>query len=410
MRLPVALVILMVSLAACAEAPQDEAGATDGAAGRGQDADLGAPGGDAADDGPATGDDAPGGGDAQGEDDPAGGPAAAPEAEQAMWRALHEDTWLCQEPEEVTDLEEGTSLTCSVSLSFTDTHVIVTTTGIPNHHLESGPSPEKAREQQTTWRIPLVPTMAGTPTMAPDRGAIAAAVNGAAIYGPEEGSGGAAVANQYGYYDETRENVELGVCDGHSGPGGEYHYHADANCVHWHDGVYAWEQVPSDEHSGIIGFALDGFPIYGSYGWDDHGAAVEITSSYRFKTASEGGENGWNGMDDFVHEEGLGDLDACNGRFAATPEFPHGVYAYHSTRHNGDGELGFPHFLVCYAGVVEDVATGPGGDPPPQGSPPPEGSPSPNGSGGEPCRGPDGEEIPPRPDGSCPDGPPGGPP
>ena len=36
-------------------------------------------------------------------------------------------------------------------------------------------------------------------------------------------------------------------------------------------------------------------------------------------------------VEDFTYVEGTGDLDEHNGRFAATPEFPNGVYAYYST-------------------------------------------------------------------------------
>lgn len=319
----------------------------------------------------------------------------------SLMESIHRASWLCQGASAVTvadsDPQGSDSLRCEVGLEFTDTHVIVTSTGIPNHDLDSGVSPDKTAEQNRTWKIPLQPRMADEPTWAPDRGAIAVAANGAAIYGPEEGSGGAAVANQYGYYEEDREMVELGVCDGHSGPGGEYHYHADANCMHWHveDGKagagYAWEDIDPTVHSQIIGFAFDGFPVYGSYAWDANTTeVVEILSSYRFKTAAEGGQDGYNGMDDFVYVADAGHLDECNGRFHATPEFPDGIYAYHSTRHSFDGSLGFPHFLMCYQGVVEtsNIQGGAGGGDQPT------------------CTGPDGEPVNPRPDGSCPTGPP----
>lgn len=344
-----------------------------------------------------------------------------------LMETLHRASWLCQDTVTVADSDPKGSalLRCEVSLEFTDTHVVVTSTGIPNHDLDSGVSPDKTAEQSKTWRIPLQPRMADEPTWAPDRGAIALAANGAAIYGPEEGSGGAAVANQYGYYEEDREIVELGVCDGHAGPGGEYHYHADANCMHWHvengkvGAGYSWDEVDPSVHSKIIGFAFDGFPVYGSYAWEAGTTdVVEILSSYRFKTPAEGGQDGYNGMDDFLYEEGAGHLDDCNGRFHATPEFPNGTYAYHSTRHSFDGSLGFPHFLTCYRGVVETSNVDGGGEMQPggaQGGPPPSGGsstgthtgpPPTGGPGGPNCTGPDGRPVEPRPDGSCPTGPP----
>ena len=58
-------------------------------------------------------------------------------------------------------------------------------------------------------------------------------VNGAPIFGPEEGPGGDAVALHFDYFNENRQPIVLGWCTGHSaGPNG-YHYHYDANCVYW---------------------------------------------------------------------------------------------------------------------------------------------------------------------------------
>ena len=80
----------------------------------------------------------------------------------------------------------------------------------------------------------------------------------------------------------------------------------------------------------------DGHPIYGPYGVVD-GSKKYLESSYR-KLASQriDGPNisiypaGFF-VEDFTYVEGTGDLDEHNGRFAATPEFPNGVYAYYTT-------------------------------------------------------------------------------
>ena len=90
------------------------------------------------------------------------------------------------------------------------------------------------------------------------------------------------------------------------------------------------------DHSPIIGWAYDGNPIYGPYAIVD-GSKKYIESSYR-KLASQrvDGPNisiypaGFF-VEDFTYVEGTGDLDEHNGRFAATPEFPNGVYAYYTT-------------------------------------------------------------------------------
>jgi len=88
-------------------------------------------------------------------------------------------------------------------------------------------------------------------------------------------------------------------------------------------------------HSPIIGWAYDGNPIYGPYGYSIPG---DNTSQLKvLKTAYVlNSNNVYNrpiGFDDgfFIEDytyENSGDLDICNGRFSKTPEFPNGVYAY----------------------------------------------------------------------------------
>ena len=252
---------------------------------------------------------------------------------------------------------------CDVSYIIEDGNITISTNGLPNHDFHSGPGC-CASQQDSAWVIPLEPTndsmcnpsvSSDGCTMAPDRGAIAFAVNGVAIYGPEDGPGGDAVAGHEGAYEEDRQEIWLGLCLGHSGPGGEYHYHADGNCIHWHpEGEQTWLNYSIEssrtvtEHSPIIGFALDGYSIYGFVGWDEDEEVSEMTSSYRLKD----GETGYNGIDDYEYVAGLGDLDSCNGHYAATPDWPEGIYHYHSTWENGEGGIGFPYFINCYRGEL----------------------------------------------------------
>ena len=254
---------------------------------------------------------------------------------------------------------------CELEFEYNETHIVIQANGIPAHDLESGPGCCTA-SQDHVWTIPLEPTNNSdcTPSissegceMAPIRGAVAFAVNGVPIFGPEDGPGGDAVAGQEGQYEEDRQHVWLGLCHGHSGPGGEYHYHADANCVHWHpDEEQSWRDYSLEssrtinEHSGIVGFAFDGYPIYGFVGWGENGEVTEMTSSYRLKE----GETGYNGIEDYEYIAGMGDLDSCNGQYGSTPDFPDGIYHYHSTWANGEGDLGFPYFILCYRGIVEN--------------------------------------------------------
>ena len=268
---------------------------------------------------------------------------------------------------------------CSVTITLENDTVTISSNGIPNHDLESGPGCCTSA-QSYTWVVPRSPTndttgehnsencpeANGDYQCAADRGDIAIAINGVPIFGPEDGPGGDAVASNEGVYEEDRQHIWLGLCHGHSGPGGQYHYHADGNCVHWHPNETAGEgwrnySFPSSTNTGeasdVIGIAFDGYPIYGVYGDDGTGQIVEMKSSYRLKP----GQNGYNGIDDYEYVSGLGHLDVCNGHFGPTPDFPQGIYHYHSTIENGIGEMGFPYFLICYHGEVSDG--GDGGDP-----------------------------------------------
>ena len=90
------------------------------------------------------------------------------------------------------------------------------------------------------------------------------------------------------------------------------------------------------DHSPIIGWAYDGHPIYGPYAVVD-GSKKYIESSYRkLESQSEDGHKisiypaGFF-VEDFTYVAGTGDLDEHNGRFAATPEYPNGIYAYYVT-------------------------------------------------------------------------------
>ena len=67
-------------------------------------------------------------------------------------------------------------------------------------------------------------------------------------------------------------------------------------------------------HSPILGWAFDGYPIYGQIGYtsDTDTTLTLLKSSYT----------------DYKYVQGSGDLDMCNGIFRRTPEFPDGIYHY----------------------------------------------------------------------------------
>ena len=136
------------------------------------------------------------------------------------------------------------------------------------------------------------------------------------------------------------------------------------------------EQDASLEHSPIIGWAYDGNPIYGPYGYldptDQSSEISRVRSSYALKPnlvydedtnivparidgPSLNVDPAGTYIDDYQYNFGSGDLDQYNGRFCKTPEFPNGRYCYFiSIDATEDGNPVFPYVLgPSYNSVVD---------------------------------------------------------
>ena len=107
----------------------------------------------------------------------------------------------------------------------------------------------------------------------------------------------------------------------------------------------------------LIGYAADGFPIYGPYGYKKPGKASaslkKLKPSFRIKAglrpgapAGPGGEYTGVFVEDYEYVEGLGDLDATNGRFGITAEYPEGTYYYVISD-------GFPYIPRAFQGTPD---------------------------------------------------------
>jgi len=104
--------------------------------------------------------------------------------------------------------------------------------------------------------------------------------------------------------------------------------------------------------SKIIGWAYDGNPIYGPYGYSDpnnDNKARRLLSGYEkdlsyVEDRPVGFDLGY-----FVEDykfTNSGDLDRNNGRYGKTPEFPDGVYAYFATIEDPTTNIPqFPYFI-----------------------------------------------------------------
>jgi hypothetical protein len=91
-----------------------------------------------------------------------------------------------------------------------------------------------------------------------------------------------------------------------------------------------------DSHSPIIGWAYDGNPIYGPYGYsnNDGGKIKALKSSYNIVETTNRPLKSLYPLGFFVEDYQYtndGDLDESNGRFCITPEYPNGIYAYFCT-------------------------------------------------------------------------------
>ena len=185
--------------------------------------------------------------------------------------------------------------------------LVIQSQGYPNHPTAIFPNsgnPNSIQVQDFTFRLPLEPRLAESTTRLP-MGPVGTALNGVVFFNPFEQGGMNAV--------EGYSEVWLDACCGHPQQTGVYHYHKYPVCVK------SPFKDDGKQHSPIIGFAWDGFPIHGPYEAD----GILARDS------------------DTLAPLGLA-LDACNGHTD-----PNRGYHYHAT----PGQ--FPYILGGYRGVVE---------------------------------------------------------
>ena len=114
--------------------------------------------------------------------------------------------------------------------------------------------------------------------------------------------------------DGTFHPSELGAdCNyAHVQPNGAYHYHGIPE-----------QMLPATPGQIFLGWAADGYPVFGRWGYvdaNDAGSGVAVMrSSYRLKTGARGagapsGDYDGTFVADWEYQAGLGDLDDCNGR------------------------------------------------------------------------------------------------
>jgi hypothetical protein len=231
-------------------------------------------------------------------------------------------------------------------VQYSDTTVYISATCIPGYAI--GPwtgNPNVAANQNFVYALTRHPhPNPNVDSLIPvGLGHVGVFTNGVSVFNTQD----AHSYNNQGVWNQNAYFFEGGGfddCLGHPQQQGEYHHHVSPKCL--------YDETDSTHHSPIIGFALDGYPIYGAYAYTNingTGAIKRMRSGYQERvmtdrtTLPNGSVATYAGpaisstypigayQEDFVYTAGSGDLDANNGRYCVTPEYPNGIYAYFVT-------------------------------------------------------------------------------
>jgi hypothetical protein len=272
-------------------------------------------------------------------------------------------------------LGAATKLTSVVTFTSRDGYRHITANGLPDHEPGAFPNrgnPNRIAEQKYELRMPLKPVVARKPTEV-EHMDFGVALNGvkfdpgtAEFWKNDRRSGWR--------YEAKSGKINLGLDDSnaHVQPNGAYHYHGlPVGLIDRKGGI---------KQMLLIGYAADGFPIYGPYAYSDAKDAKSelrlLKPSYRIKAGQRpdgpGGKYDGTFVQDYEYVQGLGDLDECNGRVGVTPEFPDCTYYYVLTD-------SYPFVPRMFKGTPDDSfrkqGLGPGGPGgmggPQRGGPPP---------------------------------------
>ena len=272
-----------------------------------------------------------------------------------------------------TAISNGILVNCQ-QVEYSNDFVYVTTEGVPSY--PTGPfldgNPSQAQAQGAIYKIPLNPQPNnGNPTST-TMGTIGIFINGTSLYDYRDGvawnpstnalcggpgnppcPGGPAASMDWNRDAIPAEMDGFDCSKGHPAMG-QYHHHQnpsafdlDLNVVssicnlYDAEGLYA---IDPSAHSPLIGYAYDGYPIYGAYGYanqDGSGGIMRIKSSYQLQNLSSRTNGpainttyflGYFREDyEYVSQSGEDFLDEHNGRVCVTPEYPNGTYAYFCT-------------------------------------------------------------------------------
>ncbi len=263
------------------------------------------------------------------------------------------------------------------AVQYNTTDVYITTNGVPAY--PTGPfldgNPSQATDQNAIFKFPLTPGQNIGTLTSTTGGNIGVFINGVALFDYRDGvsyknssgaeAGGPLGGMGDGVWNRDAVPAEMAGFDcskGHPAMG-NYHHHQSPSAfdldinvlsticnLYDADGLYA---INSLVHSPLLGFAYDGFPIYGAYGYantDGTGGITRMKSSYQLRsiTVRTHYADGTNVTDgpainttyplgryredyEFITPTSDDQLDVHNGRVCITPEYPTGTYCYFLT-------------------------------------------------------------------------------
>ncbi len=120
-------------------------------------------------------------------------------------------------------------------------------------------------------------------------------------------------------------------------------------------------ETPNATHSPVLGYAYDGNPIYGPYGYQNAvgGAIIRLSSGYILDTSLRSGLRppGF-AFGYFVNDylfDNSGGLDEHGGRYCVTPQFPDGTYAYFYSVDVDSSGVAKPKFPYMIGGAFKDT-------------------------------------------------------
>jgi hypothetical protein len=233
---------------------------------------------------------------------------------------IHGDTWDATAKPTVPG---SVSWTSQVSIKRDGANRVITSNGLPNHQTGEYPipsnseaytydqNPSSIKEQQLSVTVPASPKRTAQASCA--GGEVGTMINGVPLLSALDAE----------LIDAVAHHVQ-DTCEGHPQNTGQYHYHGPSKCL----------QDSTKGHSKLLGYAYDGFGIYGTHGAD----GKELSNA---------------------------DLDACHGHTHTITWNGKKVklYHYHLTTE-------FPYSVGCYRGTPVRTGGGQQGGPPPGGPPP----------------------------------------